>query len=127
MLKIREITDANGALAGVFLRQVGGVLEIVSDTDAVALPAGALAAVMARYGAPFDPDAAISVVATLALEAGAGAATLRHVRHLAGYDVIARDYLVYQAAGAEPLCALSATVARALAHLAAAVRARSSG
>jgi len=125
MLKIREFTGAGGALSAVFLRQGEGALELVDGTDAIALPAGALAAVMARYGAPFDPDEPISVVGSLVLGPGA---TLRHVRHLAGYDVIARDYLVYEAAGADPLCALSATVARALEHLAAAVvRARSPG
>jgi hypothetical protein len=122
MLKVREFTDATGALSAVFLRQREGALEIVGDRDAIALPAGALAAVMARYGAPFDPEAQVAVVETLALDGGG---TLRHVRHLSGYDVIARDYLVYQAAGAEPLCALAATVARALEHLAGVVRARS--
>ena len=122
MLKVREFTDATGALSAVFLRQRDGALEIVDGTDAIPLPAGALAAVMSRYGAPFDPDATVSVVEALALDEGA---TLRHVRHLAGYDVIARDYLVYDAAGADPLCALSTTVARALQHLAAIVRARS--
>ena len=125
MLKVREFTDASGALAAVFLRQAGGApqgaLEIVGEGGALALPAGALAAVMARYGAPFDPEASISEVAALPLGDGR---TLRHVRHLAGYDVIARDYLVYEAEGAETLCALSATVARALEHLAGVVRAR---
>ena len=125
MLKVREFTGAAGALVAVFLRRAGeggaGALEIVDDIGAVALPDGALAAVMARYGAPFDPDAPISVVATLDV---GGGCTLRHVRHLAGYDVIGRDYLVYQAPGAEPLCAMSVGVARALEHLASVVRAR---
>ena len=61
--------------------------------DASALPARALEAVMARYGAPFDPEAAIAVAGTLDLGDGR---RLLHVRHLAGYDVIARDYLVYE-------------------------------
>jgi hypothetical protein len=44
---------------------------------------------------------------------------LRHVRHLAGYDVIARDYLVHDRGdGTEPLCAMATRVAAALAHLA---------
>jgi hypothetical protein len=117
MLKIREFTDDTGALASVFLRCTDGVLELVSsgDSDAVPLPAKALEAVMARYGDPFDPDAQIAVVGMLMLGAGR---TLRHVRHLAGYDVIARDYLVYDAPEAAPLCALSTTVARGLEHLA---------
>jgi hypothetical protein len=82
----------------------------------------ALASVTTRYGAPFDPEAPISVVATLDL--GDGRA-LRHVRHLAGYDVIARDYLVYEGAAPEASCALATTIARALEHLAQAVRTRS--
>jgi len=115
MLKIREFTDATGALAAVFLRCADRELEIVRGEEALALPSKALDAVMARYGDPFDPEAPITVVGTLQLDAGR---TLRHVRHLAGYDVIARDYLVYDAPEAQPLCALSATVARGLEHLA---------
>ena len=114
-LKIRELTDGSGALAAVFLRLTNGALELVRGDDAVVLPARALEAVMARYGAPFDPEAAIAVEGTLAL--GDGRA-LRHVRHLAGYDVIARDYLVYEAPGVDPLCAMATTVARGLEHLA---------
>ena len=122
MLKIREHIDATGALVAVYLRQLDGALQVVDAGEPVALPDGALAAVMARYGAPFDPEASVVDVATLALGDGR---TLRHVRHLAGYDVIARDYLVYQPGpGADPTCALATTIARALEHLAAAVRAR---
>jgi len=115
MLKIREFTDATGALAAVFLRCADGTLELVGGQDAVVLPGKALDAVMSRYGVPFDPEASITVVDTLALGAGK---TLRHVRHLAGYDVIARDYLVYETPEGTPLCALSTTVARGLEHLA---------
>jgi hypothetical protein len=39
------------------------------------------------------------------------------VRHLAGYDVIGRDYIVYEEPQSEALCALAATVAAALLHL----------
>lgn len=115
MLKIREFTDATGALAAIFLRCTNGALELVGDTDVVALPRKALDAVMSRYGVPFDPEAAIAVVGTLSLGSGR---TLRHVRHLAGYDVIARDYLVYDAPDVQTLCALSTTVAHGLEHLA---------
>lgn len=124
MLKIRELIDPSGALMEVFLRVTDGAVMLVRGADASALPARALEAVMARYGAPFDPEAEISVEGTLALGNGR---TLRHVRHLAGYDVIARDYLVYEAPGAEPLCAMSATVARALEHLADVARGRPAG
>jgi len=116
MLKIREFADTGGVLSAVYLIDANGVLKIGNEAASVALPENALAVVMARYGAPFDPDARIAEVATLALPGGR---TLRHVRHLAGYDVIARDYLVYEGPGLTPLCALSTTVARALEHLAA--------
>jgi hypothetical protein len=121
MLKISELTDASGALAAVFLRSTNGVLELVRGEDVVAVPPRALEAVMARYGAPFDPEAAISVEETLALGDGR---TLRHVRHLAGYDVIARDYLVYEAPGSDASCAMATTVARGLEHLADVARGR---
>jgi hypothetical protein len=120
-LKIREETDGSGALTAVSLRMTNGALELVRRDDVVALPVRALEAVMARYGAPFDPEAAISPQGSLPLGDGR---TLRHVRHLAGYDVIARDYLVYEAPGAEPLCAMAATVARGLEHLADVARGR---
>ena len=116
MLKIRELVDDTGGLAAVFLRVTdGGALALARGDDVVVLPARALEVVMARYGAPFDSEAAIAVQGTLPLGDGR---SLRHVRHLAGYDVIARDYLVYEAPGAEPRCALAAIVSRGLEHLA---------
>jgi hypothetical protein len=115
MLKIREFSDTGGVLSAVYLLEEDGTLKIGNEDASVALPGNALAVVMARYGAPFDPEAPIADVASLALTGGR---TLRHVRHLAGYDVIARDYLVYEGPGLAPSCALSTTVARALEHLA---------
>ena len=114
MFRIHEFSSASGQLSSVFLRALDQQLEIVSDDGAWALPHGALHAVLARFGAPFDEDARSSLIASLQLAPGE---SLRHVRHLAGYDVIARDYLVYQPANGEALCALAATVAAALLHL----------
>jgi len=114
MLKIHEATSETGELVPVSLRAFGGALEVVCGSDVYALPDSVLATVMKRYGAPFDPEATITVVGTLALGQDRD---LRHVRHLAGYDVIARDYLVYAAPDQESLCALSTTVAAALVHL----------
>jgi hypothetical protein len=114
VLKIHEATTARGALSSVFLAFSEGGLAIVNDDGTFALPEGALGAVMARFGAPFDPASSVAVVATLDLEKGH---VIRHVRHLAAYDVIARDYIVYDAPGAESLCALATTVAGALDHL----------
>jgi len=120
MFKIHEFSAPNGALSSVFLRETETELEIVSDAGAWPLPRGALHAVLARFGAPFDEHAKSSLIATLPLLEGG---SLRHVRHLAGYDVIARDYLVYEQGG-EALCALATTVAAALLHLGQAQAAR---
>jgi hypothetical protein len=117
MLKIHEITSDTGALQGVFLRvgSEAGSLEIVETSGALPVPPGALEKVMARYGAPFDTEAPVDVVGELELGDGR---RVRQVRHLAGYDVIARDYLVLDQREGESLCALGTTVAGALQHLA---------
>ena len=120
MLKIHEVTTASGELVPVLLRDDAGALVLVADED-LPLPDGALDAVMARYGKPLGEG--VSLVPVAAIDLGAGRA-LRHVRHLALYDVIARDYLVYERPEGEPLCALATTVAGALDHLGRAARAR---
>jgi hypothetical protein len=114
MLRIHETTTTSGGLSSVFLRLEDGVLAIVSDEGTFALAEGALDAVMARFGAPLEPTERVAEIERI--ELGAGRA-LRHVRHLARGDVIARDYVVYEAPGQEPRCALATTVAAALAHL----------
>ena len=114
MFKIHEFSTVTGELAVVYLRIAEAGLEIVSNDGAWRLPQEALHAVLARFGAPFDAEAQISTVATLHLPGGE---SLRHVRHLAGYDVIGRDYLVYERPNDETLCALAATVAAALLYL----------
>jgi hypothetical protein len=93
----------------------GETLELVEPSGALPVPEGALEKVMARYGAPFDTDAHVDVVGELELGHGR---RLRQVRHLAGYDVIARDYLVLHPSEGESLCVLGTTVAGALQHLA---------
>ena len=123
MLKIHEFILASGQLSGVFLRMDGDALVLVGEDGELSLPLGALRAVMLRYGAPFDPEAATESHGVLELESGA---SLRHVRHLAGYDVIARDYLVYAELGLEPVCAMATNVAGALRHLGLAARAATS-
>jgi hypothetical protein len=114
MLKIHETTTPSGELETVLLRVDRNVLTISTADGSFALPGGALEAVMRRFGLAFEPDEAVVAIATLDL---GGGTALRRVRHLARYDVIARDYLVYEKTGLEPLCALATTVAGALAHL----------
>lgn len=121
-LKIHETTSPDGALVPVLLVVQDGALGVASDAGVFALPDGALAAVMARFGKPLERSERVALVGALDL---GGGRVLRHVRHLARYDVIARDYLVYEVAvaGEEPVCALATTVAGALEHLGRAVAA----
>jgi hypothetical protein len=118
-MKIHETTKADGTLAPISLLSDDGVIGLVSDEDHWPLPAGALDAVMARFGKPLEPSERLSDVDAIDLGEGR---RLRHVRHLALYDVIALDYLVYEVPEREPLCALATTVAGALAHLGRAAR-----
>jgi hypothetical protein len=115
MLKIHETTTATGELAPVYLTIDHGVLAIVAGDEKLGLTPAALDAVMKRFGAPLDRAEPLSEVARLDL---GGGRSLRHVRHLGHYDVIARDYLVDETPDREPLCALATTVTGALMHLA---------
>lgn len=118
VLKIHESTQAEGSFERVFLKRDGDALLVVRATESLALPEGALDAVMARYGRPLDADVTLVDVDALELDGGK---RLRHVQHLARYDVIARDFLVLEAPGTDALCALATTVAGALEHLAVAM------
>lgn len=117
MLKFHEHTAPDGTLVPVALVIDDGDVCLAQGDDVYPLPERALDVVMARYGAPFDPDEPVLDIASLDL----GGASVRHVRHLARFDVIARDYLVVQppaGSDAPPLCALATTVAVALMALA---------
>jgi hypothetical protein len=118
-LKIHEFILPSGELGSVLLRRDGEHLLLAADDGELLLPPGALRAVMLRYGAPFDADAMSQSQGTLQLAEGA---SLQHVRHLAGYDVIARDYLVYAEPGLEAVCAMATNVAGALRYLGLAAR-----
>ena len=114
-MKIHETYDANGVLSEVFVTCEGARLLLVEQRGTFVVPDGAMDAVMKKFGAALDPDASVMEVATLDLPDGA---RLRHVRHRATFDVIARDYLVYERPDAPASFALATTVAGALAHLA---------
>jgi hypothetical protein len=114
VLKIDETTRPDGSLAPVLIRSDDEGLSVSCDQGTLALPQGALEAVMKRYGMPLDASARIAEIASL--EVGEGA-SLRHVRHLGRFDVIARDYLVFSRPDEDPLCALAKPVAGALVHL----------
>jgi hypothetical protein len=114
-LQIHEYTTATGELAPIFLAVEADELSLIDDGTRFTLPAGALEAVMTRYGAPVDPAEPVRRVGSIALPHGGA---LSHVRHLAGYDVVSRDYLILERAEGEPLCVMATTVAGALGHLA---------
>lgn len=115
-MKIHEVTLETGALAPVELVSTNQGPAIRREEETFVLPAGAIAAVMKRYGVPLDPDAK-KTHEVAALDLGTGE-RVRHVRHLDFYDVIGRDYLVYEAPGSDPVCAMATRVAAALEHLA---------
>ncbi|HEY4186706.1 MAG TPA: hypothetical protein VGP07_16635 [Polyangia bacterium] len=116
MLKIDETFTAAGNLSALFLRVgEGGVLELVQDGEALTVSGDALDEVMQRFGMPFDPEEPVTSVASLTLDEER---RLTHVRHLSGYDVIARDYLLYEVPGRAAVFALARNVAAALGHLA---------
>ena len=114
-MKIHEITMDDGSLSPISLARDGDALTFVREGVERALPDGALAAIMKRFGQPLEPGAKVMEIDVLELGAGE---RLRHVRHLDFYDFIARDYLVYEAPDREPACAMATTVAGALEHLA---------
>ena len=114
-MKIHEVTLDSGELSPVELTRHRESLFLTHENVTRPIPDGSIAAIMKRYGAPLDAGAKFHEVD--ALELGPGE-RLRHIRHLDFYDVIARDYLVYEAPGLEPSCARAITVAGALEHLA---------
>lgn len=120
-MKIHETIGNDGANVSSRLERDDGALVFVDiDGTSTSLPDGALDAVMNRFGAPLDHS--VDLVPVDALDLGDGR-TLRHVRHLARFDVIAKDFLVLESSSREPLCALATTVAGAIDHLARAARA----
>lgn len=104
MMKIHE----TGAATVHLDADEDGSIAVVLADGRFALPAGAIAAVMKRYGAPLDAAETLVDVASLPVDGE----VLRHVRHKEIWDVIARDYLVLG-----DLCVLATHVAGALEHL----------
>lgn len=114
-MKIHEHTLDDGSLSPIELNLHRDALFITRENVTRPVPDGALAAIMKRYGGPLDEGAKFREIDVLELGPGE---RLRHIRHLDFYDVIARDYLVYEAPDLDPACAMATTVAGALEHLA---------
>jgi hypothetical protein len=119
-LLIHERVSDDGARERTWLELVDGTLTLFFDDEGERSPVhpSLLDAVMKRYGRPLDDDVDPSGP-RLSLDQGR---TLSLLRHRARYDVIARDFLVYEAPGAEPLAELASSVSAALAHLVRATR-----
>jgi hypothetical protein len=100
----------------------GSLRVVVDGEDAGDVPFDALEAIVARYGKALADDVPL---AGARLDLGLGRSLVR-LRHLARYDVIARDFLVLVRPDAEPLAALSRAIAGPLVHVARAFAARSS-
>ncbi len=114
-LVVHETFDAGGALVRTTLAVEGEVLVLRENGVAIGqLAEEWLAPVFRRYGKPLADD----VRPTKPGIALPGGGELRPLRHLATYDVIARDYLVLALPGEEPLAELATTIAAALLHLA---------
>lgn len=123
MLRIHEVILPEGGREETCISAEGDALGVhVGGTLIGTLQVEAIDLVMARYGKPLAEGIALDGP-TLAL---AGGRVLCMLRHRARYDVIARDFLVMSAPGAEPLCELATSVTAALVHLARAAAAAAS-
>ena len=111
-LLLHESIAANGEVESSWLEVADGELALGADGQpATPLPETALSAVMRRYGRPLADDAGQGSGGELGLASGA---RVFRLRHLARYDVIAKDYLVYEPPGEEALAELATSVSAAL-------------
>ena len=121
-ITIHETTDSAGTLVRTCLRHEDGAFALRVGDELLPLPAGALDAVMKRYGKPLDAaEREMMVDERLELDDGGALVRFRFMRR---YDVIARDYLVLYREGAEPTCEMATSIAAALDHLARRLAAR---
>jgi hypothetical protein len=116
VLLLDERIRPDGSRARTWARVDGAAVWIADDDGGSGpLPVAAVAQVMARFGRPLA-EGVRAAGDQLALPGGA---TLRRLRFHAAVDATGRDYLVWEAPGAEPVAALATTAAAALRHLAA--------
>jgi hypothetical protein len=114
-LLIDERTRTDGEAARTWLELLEGRLALRFDDTLVAIiEDGVFEAVMHRYGKELADDIVVSGP-TLELEGGRRVSLFRH---RARYDVIAKDFLVFEVPNRAPVAELATSVAAALAHLA---------
>jgi hypothetical protein len=110
-MKLHEYIGPDGERVEVRLLSDGASLVLDVGGDSVALPDGSLEAVMRRLGRPMEAGVEYDPLESLDLgERG----IVRRFRFLSRYDVVAKDYVVFLAPGAEPLCELATSVCAAL-------------
>jgi hypothetical protein len=114
VLLVHESLSPEGANERVYLACKDGAITLVEGEAEVEIPEAILARIFARYGNPLEPSVRIEGP-SLELPSGA---RITHLRFLARYDVIAKDYLVLERTGEEPLVELATGIVAALQHLA---------
>ncbi len=122
MLTIHERLTESGERETVDVGAEDGALVIRVAGETTLLPMNVLEAVMARYGKPLEEGVTVPPGAPSTDLGEAG--TLRMMRVLGFYDVIAKDYLVWEPRDAtrEPLAELATSVSAALVHFVRAAR-----
>jgi hypothetical protein len=113
MLKIHETLGENGQRQSIYLKVSDGELVLIEDERHVAISSVILFTVFERYGKPLDATTRLDGAK---IELGNGV-FVHHLRHLAKFDVIGRDYLVLVRPGKEPLAELAISISGALLHL----------
>jgi hypothetical protein len=115
MLVIHESIGDDGAPRTVEVGAEDGQLVVrTAEWGTVVLPMLALERVMDRYARPLAEDVALDGPSVSLGPSG----MLYRIRHLARYDVIARDFVVWAPPGREPVAELATSVSAALVHLA---------
>ena len=115
---VHEWVSATGALERLEVGIRDGALVVRVAAEEALLPLAVLERIMQRYGKPLDESVALEGPSVDVGEAG----VLRRIRHRGFYDVIARDFIVWQAPGGEPLAELATAVSAALVHFVEAAR-----
>jgi hypothetical protein len=111
-LTIHERLGEDGARETVEVGVEDGALVVSVAGVATLLPMEVLERVMERYGKPLEDGVALDGPS---IDLGGGSA-LRVIRHRGFYDVIARDFVVWEGVGREPLAELATAVSAALVH-----------
>jgi hypothetical protein len=118
-LLIHQRTRDDGTLEDIFIsRQEGALCVHIGTEEDALIPIEALIAVMRKFGKALAPEIRVAGP-SLDLDEGR---SLVMLRHLARYDVIARDFLVFRAPNEEPITELASAVTAGLMHLVAAYR-----